>query len=395
MNKIAINNNDKFIKVLKYLLISVLSTIPLSIYILTLSNMDRSYIFPIFLNSHLFIGFYLFCFTILFHINSINKKVILITFLSFLLISLIAVFSNISFNYVYMPPVNSPDYQILLNRVVFFNIIFFILIMLSYNSFDALNTDKIADFFTVFGDIFLWFIIINAASSTVLFILFNVLIVVGFSVVSLFASSSDIGFMIAKLVICLFIFLYGFVPFIAYLIYVKTKSVISVYVSRAFLVINLFALFIMMFFMLPYESRPYGNRVVYIIYNILLAFTVMNLQFVRMDKKTNIFTKAMYLILPIFALVFDILTITASIYRIVNYGLTPNKLTLIILNIIFFIHLILISLNTIKSFINSFQNREDNNTLNIVISSKPIIFVYVYFIFSLFVCFVMPIIYIN
>ena len=334
MNKIAINNNDKFIKVLKYLLISVLSTIPLSIYILTLSNMDRSYIFPIFLNSHLFIGFYLFCFTILFHINSINKKVILITFLSFLLISLIAVFSNISFNYVYMPPVNSPDYQILFNRAVFFNIIFFILIMLSYNSFDALNTDKIADFFTVFGDIFLWFIIINAASSTVLFILFNVLIVVGFSVVSLFASSSDIGFMMAKLVICLFIFLYGFVPFIAYLIYVKTKSVISVYVSRAFLVIDLFAIFIMMFFMLPYELRPYSNRLVYIIYNILLAFTVINLMFVRMDKKTNIFTKAMYVILPIFALVFDILTMTASIYRIVNYGLTPNKLILIILNII-------------------------------------------------------------
>ncbi|MEI0516298.1 hypothetical protein R4K54_08515 [Brachyspira murdochii] len=394
MNKIAINNNDKFVKVLKYLLISVLSTIPLSIYILTLSNMDRSYIFPIFLNSHLFIGFYLFCFTILFHIN-FNKKVILITFLSFLLISLIAVFSNISFNYVYMPPVDSPDFQVLLNRAVFFNIIFFVLIMLSYNSFDALNTDKIADFFTVFGDIFLWFIIINAASSTVLFILFNVLIVVGFSVVSLFASSSDIGFTIAKLVICLFIFLYGFVPFIAYLIYVKTKSVISVYVSRAFLVIDLFAIFIMMFFMLPYELRPYSNRLVYIIYNILLAFTVINLMFVRMDKKTNIFTKAMYVILPIFALVFDILTITASIYRIINYGLTPNKLTLIILNIIFFIHLIFISLNTIKSFINSFQNREDNNTLNIVINSKPIIFVYVYFIFSLFVCFVMPIIYIN
>ena len=168
-----------------------------------------------------------------------------------------------------------------------------------------------------------------------------------------------------------------------------------VIIAVAFLVIDLFAIFIMMFFMLPYELRPYSNRLVYIIYNILLAFTVINLMFVRMDKKTNIFTKAMYVILPIFALVFDILTMTASIYRIVNYGLTPNKLILIILNIIFFIHLILISLNTIKSFINSFQNREDNNTLNIVISSKPIIFVYIYFIFSLFVCFVMPIIYIN
>ena len=150
-----------------------------------------------------------------------------------------------------------------------------------------------------------------------------------------------------------------------------------------------------MFFILPYESRPYDNRFVYILYNIILSLTIINLMFTRMEKKSNIFIKAMYLIVPIFALLFDILTITATIYRIVNYGLTPNKLTLIILNIIFFIHLILISLNTIKSFISSFQNREDNNTLNIVIDNKPIMFVYVYLVFSVFVCFIMPIMYIN
>ncbi|ELV04481.1 hypothetical protein H263_15993, partial [Brachyspira hampsonii 30599] len=148
-------------------------------------------------------------------------------------------------------------------------------------------------------------------------------------------------------------------------------------------------------FMLPYEARPYNNRFVYVLYNIILSLTIINLMFARMDKKSNIFIKAMYLIVPIFALLFDILTITATIYRIVNYGLTPNKLTLLILNILFLIHLILISLNTIKSFINSFQNREYNNTLNIIIDNKHLMFIYVYLVFSVFVCFVMPIMYIN
>ena len=127
----------------------------------------------------------------------------------------------------------------------------------------------------------------------------------------------------------------------------------------------------------------------------VLAFTVTSLMFTRMDKKSNIFIKAMYLITPLFAAIFALLTITVSIYRIANFGITPNKLVLIILNIIFLIHLIFISINSIISFMNSFRNRLDNSTLNIVISNKPLLFIYVYLLFSLFVCFVIPIIYIN
>ena len=397
-NNLTTQNNIKkknYLKTLQYILISAISTIPACIYIITLKNIDENYILPIFLNIHFFISFYLFCFTIVFHLDNLNKKLILITFLSFLFISLIASFSNIFFNYVYMPPSNTPDFQILTNRIIFFNIIFFVIMMLSYNSFNVMDTDSISDFFTSFGDTFMWFLILNTGSSTILGILFYGLFIVGFSIAALFSSSTDVGFTIAKIVICLIIFLYGFVPFIAYKIYNSTKSIISMYISRFILVINLFTIFIMMFLILPYESRPYDNRLVYILYNIILALTIINLMFTRMEEKSNIFIKAMYLIVPIFALLFDILTITATIYRIVNYGLTPNKLTLIILNIIFLIHLILISINTIKSFISSFQNREDNNTLNIIIDNKPIMFVYVYLVFSVFVCFVMPIIYIN
>ena len=389
------NDYNKFIKALKYLLVFALSTIPTCIYIFSLKNIDTSYIFPIFLNSHLFVSFYLFCFTVLFHLIPFNRKVILMTFLSFLLVSLIAVFSNISFNYIYMPPIGTADFQILFNRAIFFTIIFFIILMLSYNSFDAVNTDKISDFFTVFGDTFLWFVIINTASSTVLTILTYLLIIVGFSITALFESSTDIGFIIAKLVICFTIFIYGFIPFLAYYIYCKTKSVISIYVSRAFLVITLFCMFIMLFLMLPYESRPYNNRVVYVLYNCILAFTIINLLFTRMDKKSNIFIKAMYLIVPLFAMIFDLLTITATIYRIVNFGLTPTKLTLIILNIIFLIHLIFILASTIVSFMMSFKNRETTGTFDIVINNKPMIFIYVYLLFSFVVCFVLPIIYIN
>ena len=386
---------NKYIKLLKYLLINVISTIPICIYIITLNNIDTSYIFPIFLNINIFISFYLFCFSVMFHINNFDKRVVLMTFLSFLLISLIAVFSNISFNYVYMPPSNTHDFQVLLNRFIFFNIIFFVILMLSYNSFNAANTDKIADFFTVFGDTFLWFLIINMASSTVLSILFYSLFIVGFSVMALFSAETEIGFLIAKFVICMFIFIYGFIPFVSYIIYTKTKSIISIYVSRALLVFNLFAMFIMLFFIFIYESSPYNNRAVYIIYNMVLAFTVTSLMFTRMDKKSNIFIKAMYLITPLFAAIFALLTITVSIYRIANFGITPNKLVLIILNIIFLIHLIFISINTVISFMNSFRNRLDNSTLNIVISNKPLLFIYVYLLFSLFVCFVIPIIYIN
>lgn len=387
--------NNKYLKILKYLLINIISTIPICIYIFSLKNIDKNYVFPIFLNYHFFIGFYLFCFTIIFHLENFNKRVVFITFLSFLLVSLISVFSNMSFNYIYMPPYNTPDFQILLNRNVFLFIIYFIILMLSYNNFNVSNTDSISNFFTVFGDTFIWFFIINTASSTILTILTYSVFIIGFSVAALFSASTEIGFIIAKLIICLFIFIYGFIPFLSYYIYIKTKSVISIYISRFFLVINLFAIFIMMFFMLPYELRPYNNRAIYIIYNIVLSFSVINLMFVRMDIKSNIFIKAMYLVTIFFSFIFNILTITASIYRAVNFSITPNKLVLLILNIIFLAHLVFIAINTVVSFINSFTNREDNNTANITLNNRSILFVYVYMVFAIIVCFIIPIMYIN
>ncbi|WP_300377837.1 hypothetical protein [Brachyspira sp.] len=269
-------------------------------------------------------------------------------------------------------------------------IILFIIMMLSYNSFNVLDKEGISDFLTVFGDAFIWFLIINTASSTLFTILSYGMIIFGFSIAALFNSSNEIVFIISKLAICIIIFTYSFIPFISYYISIKTKSTISIYISRFLLIINLFSMFVMMFTMLTYESRPYNNRVVYIIYNIILSITIINLMFVRMDKKSNIFTKSMYLIVPIFAFLFDLLTITVSIYRIVNYGLTPNKLTLIILNIIFLVHLIIISINTIVSF----KNREDNNPSNLLIDSKPNIFIYVYLLFSFIVCFIIPLLYI-
>ncbi len=340
---------------------------------------------------HFFISFYLFCFAVFFHIDNFNKKVILITFLSFLLISLISSFSNIFFNYVYMPPVNTADFQILINRSIFLSIIFFTIIMLSYNHFNIFDKDNTSNFFTVFGDTFLWFLIINTASSTLFTIVIYSLFIFGFSIMALFSSSDEILFIIAKLVICLIIFLYGFIPFISYFIYNKTKSIMSVYISRFFLIITLLAVFIMMFFMFYDKSRPYTNRLIYILYNSILSLTVINLMFARMDKKSSIFIKAMYLIVPLFAFLFNILTITASIYRIAYYGLTPNKLTLIILNIIFLAHLIIITLNNIISF----KNREYDDKQNIIIDNKPSLFIYVYLLFSFIVCFIIPIIYIN
>ncbi|WP_295162802.1 hypothetical protein [uncultured Brachyspira sp.] len=388
--------NNKYSKKLKYLLISAVSTIPACIYIFTLNNMDTSYLFPIFLNSHFFISFYLFCFTVIFNLkDKLNRKVILITFLSFLLISLISSFSNIFFNYVYMPPVNTPDFQILLNRNIFFSIIFFNILMLSYNSFNMLNTDRISNFLTVFADTFLWFLIINTANTAVATVLFYISVIISLSVTALFSAGTEAGFLIAKFIICFIVFLYGFIPFLAFYIYKKTNSCLSVYISRALLIFDLFAVFIMMFLILIYESRPYNNRIVYIIYNIFLASSVINLMFSRMDKKSNIFIKAIYLIVPIFALIFNVLVITATLYRIINFGLTPNKLTLIILNIIFLAHLTIISLNNIISFINSFKNREGNNTLNILMNNRHVLFIYAYLLLSLIVCFVMPIIYIN
>lgn len=344
-----------------------------------------------FIDSFYFYIFYFFCFSLIFNINSkFNLRNIAIIFLSFLFVSIINL-STIFFaviNTIENMELYSQFYYI---KYIFSVIIFFIIIALSYNGFQVLNSKTISEFFTFSADISIFACLIAGVVSTVFGIFATIVI---FLIKDIFNILDEK--IIIKLILLSISFLSSIFPFLVYIVYKKMKTNISIYLSRILMPFSLLFIFILLILLLMPDIRPYDNRVTFILYNIMLAVIVLNMFFVRVDYKSSIFTKALYIVLPIVAILFDILVLTSSLYRLAEYGITPNKITLVGTNLVMLGNLVFITFFNIKSILNIFKNNEDIKDIkNITIGdSKSVLYIYVYAAWAFIVCFILPLFYI-
>lgn len=399
------NINTKIIKILENNLIANLIIIAIG-FIASLAMSIYSYLniaklidnvysttnFNIFfIDSFYFYIFYFFCFSLIFNINSkFNLRNIAIIFLSFLFVSIINLSTTFFavINTIENMELYSQFYYI---KYIFSVIIFFIIIALSYNGFQVLNSKTISEFFTFSADISIFAALITGVVSTV----FGIFIAIVLYLIQDIILSLDEK-VIIKLIVLSISFLSSIFPFLVYIVYKKMKTNISIYLSRILMPFSLLFIFILLILLLMPDIRPYDNRVTFILYNIMLAVIVLNMFFVRADYKSSIFTKALYIVLPIVAILFDILVLTSSLYRLAEYGITPNKITLVGTNLVMLGNLVFITFFNIKSILNIFKNNEDIKDIkNITIGdSKSVLYIYVYAAWAFIVCFIMPLFYI-
>lgn len=344
-----------------------------------------------FIDSFYFYIFYFFCFSFIFNINSkFNLRNIAIIFLSFLFVSIINL-STIFFSAIGTIENIKVYSQFYYIKYIFSVIIFFIIIALSYNGFQVLNSKTISEFFTFSADISIFAALITGVVSTV----FGIFIAIVLYLIQDIIQSLDEK-VIIKLIVLSISFLSSIFPFLVYIVYKKMKTNISIYLSRILMPFSLLFIFILLILLLMPDIRPYDNRVTFILYNIMLAVIVLNMFFVRVDYKSSIFTKALYIVLPIVAILFDILVLTSSLYRLAEYGITPNKITLVGTNLVMLGNLVFITFFNIKSILNIFKNNEDIKDIkNITIGdTKNVLYIYVYAAWAFIVCFIMPLFYI-
>ncbi|CRF32249.1 hypothetical protein BRSU_0673 [Brachyspira suanatina] len=343
-----------------------------------------------FIDIFYFYIFYFFCFSLIFNINSkFNLRNIVIIFLSFLFVLIInlstgffAAIASIENTELY-----SQFYYI---KYIFSVIIFFIIIALSYNGFQVLNSKSISEFFTFSADISIFAGLIAGIVSTV----FGIFAAIVIFLIKDIISSLDEK-IIFKLILLSISFLSSIFPFLVYIVYRKMKTNISIYLSRILMPFSLLFIFILLILLLMPDISPYDNRVSFILYNIMLAIIVLNMFFIRIDYKSSIFTKAVYLVLPIIAIIFDILVLTSSLYRLIEYGISPNKITLIGTNLIMLGNLIFITFFNIKSILIIFK-KSDNipNIKEITIGdTKSVFYIYIYGIWAFIACFIIPVLF--
>ncbi|WP_085168740.1 hypothetical protein, partial [Brachyspira hyodysenteriae] len=329
-------------------------------------------------------------FSLIFYINkNFNLKNILITFLSVIFILIVDLSTSF---FIRSVAIDNNDFflQISIIKYIFSVIIFFIIIALSYNGFQVLNSKTISEFFTFSADISIFAGLIAGIVSTV----FGIFAAIVIFLIQDIISGLDEK-IIFKLILLSISFLSSIFPFLVYIVYKNMKTNISIYLSRILMPFSLLFIFILLILLLMPDIRPYDNRASFILYNIMLAIIVLNMFFIRIDYKSNIFTKAVYLILPIIAIIFDVLVLTSSLYRLIEYGISPNKITLIGTNLVMLGNLIFITFFNIKSILIIFKKTDDiPNIKEITIGdTKSVFYIYIYGIWAFIVCFIIPVLF--
>lgn len=374
------------------IILALISILPFTIYFLFFAlNINSDYrITEITSYFFTFRIFYLFCFSLIFNLD--NKKNIFITFLIFLFVGILSVIIPSS-EFTFKDIIDIDKKLIffvhtILNKNLFLDIIFFIIFALSFNQYK--NYKDINQAFTFSANIMILTSIIPAIISVMFMMLFAAVINLFKGIITNIFNDTLIIFNVFILSV---FYIFAFTPFIIYFLYKKDVKNISIYFSRIIMYMSLYNiikhLFSIIVPIISYSS-PYDIRINFIIYNVALAIGAVNLFFVRMDYKSSIFTKLVYIVFPVIAFIFNIIILTSTIYRIKEYGISPNKLTLILTNIIMLIHFILIIFDNIKSLkkLDSIKNIKD-----IILTNNRSYYVYVYGIIAFIVCFIMPLFY--
>ncbi len=385
-----INNSTK--KILYFLLVFTLmmfSSIPMDIQILLFDTTydSEKLIYNIIFNSFYFQVFYFFCYSFLFSINSnfenVNKRTVLITFLSFLLVLLLGIFTSAPLKDEIPNMLDFFMSNIMLNKSILSYIIFFIIIVLADNNFK----NNISNSFTKLGDI----IFFSAIAAIIAFVFWIFIVFLYDRFIFRTNIASDLEPLIEKLIFMSIIFVLSIIPFIFFFIQKRFKTVLSIYISRVLLFIYSFLIFILFFALLYEPIRPFENMKSFIVYNILLYLFVFTLYFVRADYKAGIITKAIYIIFPILAFLFNILVLGASIYRVIISEVKINEVSITVLNTIIAVNLTYIIVQNIKSIITTLKNNVNINEA-IIGNNKIYSFIYVYGIYSFIFSFIAPIV---
>ncbi|KLI30485.1 hypothetical protein SZ49_06335, partial [Brachyspira hyodysenteriae] len=231
--------------------IIIISSLPISIQILLYDidhNADNFYS-TIIINSFYYQVFYFFSYSFLFIIDSnlenINKRTILIIFLSFLLLFLLGIFTSAPLKDEIPAMLEFFKSNIMINKSILSSIIFFIIIVLSDNNFNIKNNTY--NSFTKLGDIILFSVASEILLATILFLIiklvelvelleFLAIMVLLFFGLMLSVFSEEHGNTLAsKLILIFIVYLSTLIPFIIFFVQKRFKTVLSIYISRGLL----------------------------------------------------------------------------------------------------------------------------------------------------------------
>jgi hypothetical protein len=133
-------------------------------------------------------------------------------------------------------------------------------------------------------------------------------------------------------------------PFVSLLVIdIFDRVKLSVIIANIFLPIILISTVAFGILSLFTKTKPYENRDIFILYNVLMVIVLCILTFTGSNSMENKIINICSYMLPVIMIILDGITISAVIYRLNKYGITANKITLLGTNIVMMGHLVYIT----------------------------------------------------
>ncbi len=133
---------------------------------------------------------------------------------------------------------------------------------------------------------------------------------------------------------------------------------------------------------------PYNDRDFLLVFNLMLLGVMGIIVFSISEAsggKRQRFNQMTLFILSTITLIIDVIALSAIIYRIGEFGFTPNKTAVLGSNLLIFINLLLITIDLFKV---NFKNKEISKVESTIADYLP-----VYALWTVFVVFILPIIF--
>lgn len=122
-------------------------------------------------------------------------------------------------------------------------------------------------------------------------------------------------------------------------------------IARIFSPLVLLTLFVYLIFMIVKGKDPYNDREFLFVFNLMLlgvmAIVVFSVVGISTHERHH-FNGWILFILSFLALVVDLVALSAIVYRVGEFGFTPNRTAVLGSNLLIFIHLLLITIDLFK-----------------------------------------------
>ena len=268
----------------------------------------------------------------------------------------------ITYIYIVLLPTNVRS-QSLNNAFSFMLILLWFFVLFTYSSFDIKKL-KFKSFLELFGEIIIW--------STVFIVGGTVIVALSLALFGAIKINAE-DFYFENIVPL------GLVaaPFVSLLIINNSNKVkISAIIANVFLPLVLLSLVAFGIFSVFTETKPYEDRNIFITYNVMMVIVIGVLTFTSINGINNKIINACFNILPIVAVILNSITMSATIFRLTEFGITPNKITLLGTNVLMLGHLVYIIILKIKNNI-----------------ERNVVYLSIYFFWALIIVFVFPFIF--